>query len=341
MNVVLLHDRIAPNARPDELDSLVQVEAVSQVLTKLGHACRPLPFSLDLRAVADALADLRPDVVFNFVESVEGHGRLIHLAPALLDALHLPYAGAGAEAIYVTSNKLLTKRMLRAYGLATPPWFTMTAPGAATAGPGRYIVKSVWEHASVGMEDDAIMEVDGPEALQRQLRNRAGRLGGEAFAESYIDGREFNLALLTDRVEPRVLPPAEIHFVDYPAGKPKVVGYRAKWVEDAFEYHHTPRCFDFPAEDQGLLDELRRLARTCWHKFELRGYARVDFRVDAAGQPWILEINTNPCLSPDAGFVAAAARGGLSLEDVVVRLLTEVTPDAAARCRRCGASDGA
>ena len=325
MKVVLLHDRADPSARLDELDSLVQVEVVSQALAKRGHECRPLPFALDLSAVADALRRLRPDLVFNFVESVEGHGRLIHLAPALLEALRLRYAGAGADAIYVTSNKLLAKRLLRAAGVATPPWVTLSGPDSVEfPGPGRYIVKSVWEHASVGMEDDAILNVDSGAALRRELERRAERLGGEAFAEQFIDGREFNLALLIDADGPQVLPPAEIHFVDYPADKPKVVGYRAKWVADAFEYHHTPRCFDFPETDRGLLDELSRLARVCWRLFELRGYARVDFRVDAAGKPWVLEINTNPCLSPDAGFIAAADRGGLSLDDVVGRLLAEV-----------------
>jgi D-alanine-D-alanine ligase len=69
------------------------------------------------------------------------------------------------------------------------------------------------------------------------------------------------------------------------------------------------------------LGRLRELARQCWQLFALRGYARVDFRVDPQGRPWVLEVNTNPCLSPDAGFLAAAAQAGLSPMDVIRRIV--------------------
>jgi D-alanine-D-alanine ligase len=72
-----------------------------------------------------------------------------------------------------------------------------------------------------------------------------------------------------------------------------------------------------------LLCQLAYLARECWHGFGLRGYARVDFRVDQEGNPWILEINANPCLSPDAGFAAALERAGISFPQAVERLLDD------------------
>ena len=118
-----------------------------------------------------------------------------------------------------------------------------------------------------------------------------------------------------------MLPPAEIVFDGYPPGKPRIVGYRAKWDAESFEYRHTVRSFEFERRDAPLVDSLRSLALRCWELFGLRGYARVDFRVDAAGRPWILEVNANPCLSPDAGFAAAAARAGLSFERVVERIV--------------------
>ena len=102
-----------------------------------------------------------------------------------------------------------------------------------------------------------------------------------------------------------------------------MVGYRAKWDEGSYEYHHTPRRFDFPAADVPLLDGLRDLARRCWPLFGLAGYARVDFRVDAAGRPWILEINTNPCIAPDAGFTAALAQAGIGYAEAVGRILAD------------------
>jgi len=174
--------------------------------------------------------------------------------------------------------------------------------------------------------------------------------------EGYIEGREFNLALLgapgapksvgapgapksvgtpgapksvggARGQAPQVLPPAEIEFVDYPEGKPRVVGYRAKWVDGSFEYGSTRRRFSFPPEDQPLLAALADRARACWDLFELRGYARVDFRVDEAGRPWILEINANPCIAPDAGFLAAAGRAGVSIDEVVARIIADTKGD--------------
>ena len=84
-----------------------------------------------------------------------------------------------------------------------------------------------------------------------------------------------------------------------------------------------PRSFQFPPEDSPLLDRMADLAKRCWHLFGLHGYARVDFRVDHDNNPWILEVNANPCLSPDAGFAATAARAGLPFGEVVERIVNE------------------
>ena len=75
------------------------------------------------------------------------------------------------------------------------------------------------------------------------------------------------------------------------------------------------------------------ITKKCWHLFVLKGYARVDFRVDEQNQPWVLEINANPCLSPDAGFVAAAARAGLSVEDIIQRIVADAAVPGGRACR--------
>jgi D-alanine-D-alanine ligase len=323
MKVVLLHDDIAPDARLDELDVFVQADAIAAALAELGHTAVRLPFALDLRGTAAALRNLDPGVVFNLVEAIEGRGRLVHLATSLLDLLGLPYTGTTTTGMFLTANKILTKRWLAAHGLPTPGWCTAAGAAGGLRFPGRFIIKSVWEEASLGLEDDSVLSAVGLAELGREIQARTARLGGEAFAEEYINGREFNLALLAGQSGPQVLPPAEIHFLNYASDKPRVVGYRAKWDEHSFEYHHTPRSFDFPPADAALLAELERLARRCWELFELGGYARVDFRVDESGRPWVLEINTNPCLSPDAGFPAAAQRAGLSFAAVIDRIVAD------------------
>jgi D-alanine-D-alanine ligase len=80
----------------------------------------------------------------------------------------------------------------------------------------------------------------------------------------------------------------------------------------------------FPDEDRGFLENLARIALECWRAFELQGYARVDFRVDRDGRPWVLEVNANPCLSPDAGFAAAAERGGIAYSQMIARIITDI-----------------
>jgi D-alanine-D-alanine ligase len=148
-------------------------------------------------------------------------------------------------------------------------------------------------------------------------------LGGEAFAERYINGREFNLALLAGVEGPEVLPPAEIVFEDHREDQLRIVGYRAKWDEHSFEYHHTPRNYAFPFRDAELIKHLTSLAVKCWSTFTLRGYARVDFRVDEHNTPWILEINTNPCLSPDAGFAAALKQAHITFASALERIIAD------------------
>jgi D-alanine-D-alanine ligase len=321
--VAVVYGAIAADAAPDEQDVLVEVDTVQQALTALGYAPVAVPLTLDLEAVRRRLLHLRPAFVFNLVESVEGQGRLIHLAPSLFESLGLPFTGAGSEAVYLTSNKPLAKRLMAAAGIPTPSWVEAPAtdlPLPPFAGP--YIVKSVWEHASIGIDDSSVVE--DPRKLAGLARRRRRRFGGDWFAEQFIDGREFNLALVEGPAGVEVLPPAEMLFVDYPAGKRRIVDYAAKWHAGSFEFCNTIRRFDLPPEDQPLLARLAAIARDCWRLFGLSGYARVDCRVDAQGRPWVLEVNINPCISPDAGLAAAAAQAGLASPDIVARIIAAI-----------------
>ena len=321
--VAVVYGAVAADAAPDEQDVLVEVDTVQQALTALGFAPVALPLTLDLEAVRQRLLHLRPAFVFNLVESVEGLGRLIHVAPALYESLGLPYTGAGSEAMYLTSNKPLAKRLLAAAGIAAPEGVEPTAQGLSTptfAGP--YIVKSVWEHASIGIDESSV--VDDARKVAAVARKRQRRFGGEWFAERFIDGREFNLSLLGGPEGVELLPPAEMLFVDYPRGKRRIVDYAAKWHAGSFEFCNTMRRFEFDEADRPLLARLEETAKTCWRLFGLSGYARVDCRVDADGRPWVLEINVNPCLSPDAGFAAAAGHRGLDTAAVLRRIIADL-----------------
>ena len=324
MKVAVLHGKIMAGAAQDEQDVLVQVACVSQALAQLGYEPVPVALSLNMTEAADNLLAVKPAFVFNLVEAIEGRGNLIPCAPLLLDALQLPYTGAQTEAMFLSSGKITAKNIMRMAGIATPDCLSVDGPWPAALKMTRYIIKSEWEHASLGLDESAVFYPSDIEQLRSKILALRERLGGACFAEAFIDGRELNIALLARAAGVEVLPPAEIIFADYPPDKVRMLCYDAKWTPDSFEYEHTRRTFDFPPQDEPLLRQLSAISTHCWEVFKLRGYARVDFRIDKAGQPWVLEINANPCLSPDGGFVAAAARGGLDYNGLIGRIIHDI-----------------
>jgi len=311
MKTVILHNEVSREAPKDEQDVLVQIDAVLNALSELGFETFVVPFSLDLQRLKDKLEDIKPSFVFNLVESIAGHDALSHMAPSIMDVWGIPYTGSKTESIFVTTNKLLAKKCMSVAGIPTPAWIYPNNGDILTPMEGAFIVKPVGEHASAGLDEGSVITPKNADHLCRAIKSRQARYGRRYFAEQFIEGREFNLSLLSMEGRPYVLPPAEIIFDNYPAGKVKIVDYRAKWEGDSFEYLHTPRSFDFRKEDEPLIQQMICLAEQCWRLFNLEGYARVDFRVDKMGKPWALEVNTNPCLSPDAGFLPQRKETGL------------------------------
>jgi len=324
VKAVILQGKIREDADPDEQDVLVQVRAVSQALAELGYEPVTLALSLNMAETIDRLLQEKPGFVFNLVEAVEGKGALICVAPLLLESLGLPYTGAQAEAMFLTSAKLTAKKLLRAQGIATPDFIPDDGSWPDGVTEASYIVKSAWEHASLGLDEDSILHTADVALLRARILSLQTSLGGGCFAERFIEGREINISLLADQAAVEELPPAEILFSEYPPEKIRMLGYRAKWAEHSFEYQHTVRTFAFAPEDAPLLERLRAISLACWQLFNLRGYARVDFRVDSAGKPWVLEVNANPCLSPDSGFVAAAQQRGLAYPQVIERIVRDI-----------------
>ena len=323
MRVLVLHNDPGEDATVAVADVLAQRDAVCAALMRLDHPSECFGSTLDLESVRHRLQTLQPDLVFNLVESLGGTDRLMPLATLLLDALDVPYTGAPTRALLATSDKIAAKERLVSAGLPTPAW---TASAHSTDGSlaraagdsvSQWILKPVWEHASFSMDDDAVVTDCDQTMLERRRLAREAHYGRPFFAEQFIDGREFNVSLLAGEV----LPLAEIEFSAFPEGKPRIVGHQAKWDATSFEYHQTPRTFDFPSTDAPLLRNLTQLAEHCWELFSLRGYCRVDFRVDATGRPWILEVNANPCLSLDAGFAAALAQAGIDYDDAIQRII--------------------
>jgi D-alanine-D-alanine ligase len=304
----------ATTNRPDEIDTLTAAEAVSGALSQLGFATMIVGLGRGL-AELDDLPGARPLLVFNLVDAVDGDGRLAPFVPARLDALGLPYTGAGTSAWLETLSKVATKLRLAHAGLPTPGW---SVDGTGLDPDTRVIVKAVWEHGSLGLDEASVM---GGAAASQAIAERNLRWKTEHFAESFIEGREFNLALLEGPGGVNVLPIAEIVFEGFGSEAARIVGYDAKWTPDSEAYIGTPRRFGLEEDEPELALRLAGLAQASWALFGLGSYARVDFRVDPAGEPFILEVNVNPCLSPDAGFAAAAQAAGLSYAEMIGQIV--------------------
>lgn len=317
--VVILINALGANATPDELDVLNQARAVEEALHELGYESQRIFMDINLQLVSEELNKIQPKFVFNLVESLDSSGKLIWLAPTLLEHLKIPFTGCGSQAMYVSSNKTLTKSLLRQAKLPTPQWFEQINKKYLKK-EAKYIAKPVWEDASVGIDDTNVMP--GDIALISNFISRHNKY--HYFFEEYIEGREFNISILGGDMGPEVLPAAEIIFRNYPKGKARIIGYEAKWLEGSFEYENTVRTFGLEKTDPKLADRLNQLCRESWSLFGLTGYSRIDFRVDKSGRPWILEVNANPCLSADAGFYAAATQAGYSFTEVLKRICEDV-----------------
>lgn len=311
MKVLILTDARKSGMREDEEDTLLQVKAVKKALLYLGHTVEVALFSLNLVLTARRIEKSGCDLVFNLVENLSS-SRLLHLVPLVCQTLGVPCSGGSAYTLSVTGDKLVAKRQLKLASLPTPSWLE-TCTEDATFLHVPLMLKPIAQEASVGITDSSVRTFTDAAQLCSALTEQP-----EFFLEQYIDGREFNLSILP---EGRVLRVCEMRFVDYPKDKVKIVGYEAKWQPDSFAYQHTQRCYTFGKEDEALVDELQSLAKAVYELFGNSGYARVDFRVDEHKRPFILEMNSNPCITADSGFIAAAEQEGLSYPAVVEQLL--------------------
>ena len=318
--VIILHNAVGADSAPDETDVLHQVELVSEALINLGYQPEAFPLGNNLKDDLEKLRIREPLFVFNLVESVFDKGELLYIGPAMLTALKIPFTGVPVEGLFITTNKVLTKKILKYNGIPTPEYFSVKEVFSLKPNT-RYLLKPVSEDGSVGLDEDAVFTSE-----QKEIVEKIAQLpSSHYFIEEFIEGREFNISVLGGKDKVDVLAPAEMIFHDFPEGKPRMMGYKAKWDESSIEYKNTTRTFDALSPESQLYRDLVRLSRECWECFGLKGFARVDFRVDEKDNPYVIEINGNPCISPDSGFIAAAHRTGLLNTDIIGRIIEDIT----------------
>lgn len=325
--VVVAHNPVGEGDDPSTSDVLDQVGMVEGALAALGLPSRRLPVE-PRRALEIFLEEARREsLIFNLIESPPGRPWLHTDCAAVLELAGLPFTGSSPAALALTTDKLATRALLASEGVPVAPGgrLDLDRPRAFdrlfSRIPPPWILKPAYEDASIGLEGDPVCHtreaaLDRGAALVRRFPDQP------VLVESFLPGRELNVSLLArGDGQAEVLPVAEILFEDFPEGMSRVIGYEAKWDEESFACIHTVRHFPDGPEDSDLLRRVREIALDCWRLCGLSGYARVDIRLDGRGGPNVLEINANPCLSADAGFMAAAARAGLSHPDVVRRIL--------------------
>jgi len=315
---VVLINKLSENPSPDELDVLHQVEVAETAIKELGYSSERIFMDMNLDLAQKQINEVQPDLAVNLFEGIIGKPELIYLGSGLLHSLRIPYTGCGVDSIFITADKVLTKKILKDNNIPTAQWFSpkeldLLEPDKT------YIIKPLYEDASVGIDEHSVIKGNNLQIIDDYIKRYANNF----FIEEFIDGREFNISVLGTKDGAKMLSPAEIIFNNYPDDKPKIMGYTAKWDEQTFEYENTFRTFDFKEDDKKLLDIIEQIVLKCWTVLNLRGYARVDLRIDKNNKPFVLEINANPCISSDSGFYAAAEKSGYSFTEVMQCIIDE------------------
>ena len=308
MRVAILFDGASALGAAADLLILGTVEAVEQILVDDGATTVRIPVNPDGRWI-ERIRRGKFDLAFNLVEGIDGVAALEPAVIAVFELFGLPYTGSSSATTSLSLRKHVVNSLLERAGLPVPAW-RMVRPGASMEPIGfPAICKPAAEDASLGIEQRSV--VRSARALGTRLREMHERWE-EILVQQFVDGREVNVGILGDDV----LPVAEIDFGAMPKGMWRIVSYTSKWhVGCEEDLGAKPRCpADLPEE---LARECQRIALAAWRAVGGSGYGRVDMRVDGTGQPWILEVNANPDIAPDAGLARMARTVGIEYPDLI------------------------
>ncbi len=215
--ILIIHDHIPEDSMPDQQDVLVQADNVRRSLQTAGYHVETFGLTTEFGAFRNEILTRRPTAVVNLVETVNNSVALAHVPLLVLDRLGIPYTGAGADALYCTSNKVLAKILMRAHGIPTPGWWEPKAIIHSNENPGvdRVIIKRILEDASVDITDNCVKGGSREEIISGLLEKQ--HEAHSFFIEEFIEGREINVGIIEDaNGNPKILPSAEILFQDFP-----------------------------------------------------------------------------------------------------------------------------
>ncbi len=300
-----------------ELGVIDSVKAVHRALRKLGYPVTRIPLSPPLGKARETLKGLKVDLIFNlfegFVDSPEAEATIADT----LAELGLPYTGCPGAILALALDKARTKALLAANGIRTPRYQVLT-PATLVSFRMNFpcIVKPVGEDASHGVSADSV--VNDAAALSRQVLKISQLYGGRALVEEFVDGREFNITVLGTR-DMDVLPISEIVFL-LPPGVPRILTFEAKWEPKSPYFDGTKAICPADIDDE-LKEEIGNIARQAFRLLGSSGYIRVDFRMNDKRQPYVIEVNPNPDISPGTGAARQSKASGMNYSQFIDKLI--------------------
>lgn len=258
-----------------------------------------------------------PDVIFNFVESVEGVSLFESFNAGLFELLGYEFTGNQPQCLGNCLNKYKAKLILSAFGINTPKAIQIKKENSFEKETFNLnfpvILKLLTEDASIGISEFSV--VNNFDDLLKQFAFLRATYKQDIIIEEYINGRELNVAILGGNV----LPASEIEFTGLPDNLPKIVTYDGKWLAESLYYQNTkPKC---PAKlDDKLKKTVDEIALASYLAMGCRDYARVDIRINKQGVPFVIEVNPNPDISFDSGFTRAAAAAEITHPELLLKI---------------------
>jgi D-alanine-D-alanine ligase len=288
-------------------------------LRELGHDVRVVGVAGEVFGVVRELADDRPDVVFNLTEVFRWDRKLDANIAALLELLDIPFTGTSSVGLMLSRNKGLCKYLLNARHIRVPA-FAVYAPGqkVRAARDLRFplVVKPLYSDGSEGISNASL--VQNAQELTERVAMIHERFKQPAIAEQFIDGRELYVGLIGNE-HIKVLPPRELRFGRAEEGGPVLATYKVKWDKEYREKWQV--AFAHAELENKLAAQVSRVCRRAFQILQMRDYGRVDLRIDANGNVYVLEVNPNPNLAKDDEVAESAAKAGIGYAKLIERIL--------------------
>jgi len=331
MKILILFD-IARHADPEETfaeralkeeDKPTELD-VLKCLKRLGHEVETLAVFDNVAAIVEKLTAYAPDVVFNLTESFYHDRSHEPNIPALLELMKVRYTGSGPESLLLCKDKALAKKVLT-YHRVRLPRFVVSHKARPLRRLRRFtfpaFVKPVSEESSDGISQASL--VKGEEEAIERARFIHQKFNCDALIEEYVDGRELYLSVLGNN-RLTVFPPREIFFGQVPEDAPKFATFHAKWNDAYRKKWGIKNAAAAPLPD-GVLENLTRLARRIYRLLKIRGFGRIDVRITASGEVYVIEANPNPSLAHDEDFAQAADASGVGYDALIQQILDEAS----------------